>query len=308
MFPRRTKKLILLFSPECQIWHVKGRKITTKEIASVLEVPDTTISNWRTGRKGISIDNKLRPALTKLESYIRKEIPKIEKDIDLTELVLDEDEDVYSFGCKIGFEIFETQRVIDQEIYRRGGFLKDIYYEGSHAGRESAEEDLQLLEGCYKVLVNRPEHAAHPAHIVQCTMRVRYILEVRDRLAIRVKMNLPPYISGRKRDHYHEYDGFVGVKPQGLFWFFEERANNITDFFLMTTERPDLAKSAGVSTGSYLTTKRDLEASILTGDVCLHHMKDLPQEEFRNFMHQENKIIEDVEYAAMVSRLLNLSS
>lgn len=300
MLPKHTKKLILLLDPESPIWPKKNlTALSKKEISFILGVSDTTVANWKNGEKGLDHDRKVGPAIDKLEKYIKEQDDEKFDHISAKEIydaIFKSDESVYEFGSRIGYNNTESQKIIDQEIYRKSGFLSDLYYRDNLNGRAAANEDFKKIEGYYFLYVEREDH------VLRCSLRVRYLLTIGDQLAIRVKMNLPSSTGSAEEGSYHEYDGFVGVKPQNLYWFFEERARSIADFFNMITDRPDLLKRDGQILGKYLTAKRNQEATILAGRVCLR--KEAVSDGGREaFMHGEPKVFENQKFDELLPTL-----
>lgn len=304
MLPKHTKKLILLLDPESPLWPKNRRvkvdnndreekKISIKLIADIMDVEDTTIENWRTGDKGIDIEEQLRPGLMGLvKCLVNNEILSVDAKVYasiIEEAIFDEEESVYCFARRLNYSITDAQKSIDRQIYKRTGFLEDAYYRSRPPWSVAAEQDLEMLQGYYNVYVDRTDH------VLRCSLRVRYLLKVRTQLAIRVKMNLPSTTASAEVGAYHEYDGFVGVKPQNIYWFFEERARNIADFFTMITGRPDHAKRSGRLDGQYLTAKRNLEATILTGRVGLQRVA-VSDKEREEFMHGSPRVLEDKKF------------
>ncbi len=293
MLPKHTKKLILLLDNKNPLWFKKLGRLLDKAMAEIFDVKDTTISNWRSGKKGVSKDI-LNKAVANLFEHIQKKSqlpPIIENESCIfVEKIFDDDEGVYEFSHSLGYTTTECQKIIDRRVFKSQGLFSQLFYDPTNKGRALAETHVDKLGGYYRVYVDRGDHVLH------CPLRLRYHLKLCRRQVIRVKMNLPTYTGSPGKDQgYHEYDGFVSIKSRNMFWIFEERARDISDFFQMITERPDIAAVRGAPEGKYLTAKRDRESTILAGDMFMVHI-DPSGDRREKFMHEEPVVISDKSY------------
>ncbi len=303
MFSRINKKIILLCSVEAPFWSEALAKVTRLDIKSALGISPTTMIKWEMG--GEVRDVSLHRAFDTMRETVskRRAMPKDERaavigKIDtLQQAIFDEDTSVYAFGERLGFDKTQSQKAIDQEVFKKIPVFRDIYYEDSPRDRSMVQKHFYAFGGCYHVYLERGERT------FQGVLRVRYPLHLKTLWAIRAKLNLPKYVNTvGKQKPFFEYDGFLSIKSDVIFWMFEERDNLNADFFQMITERPDLLEGGGMAEGKYLTTQRGRDASIVTGRVLLERREIEDAPDIEDFM-SGGMILMDESFDAILERI-----
>ena len=303
MLSRINKKIILLCSVDAPFWHDALAKVTRLDIKSALGISPTTMVKWEMGGevRDVSLHrafDTMRETVSKRRSMPKDERGAVLERIDgLRKAIFDEETSVYAFGDRLGFTKVEAQKAIDQEVFKKIPVFRDIYYEDSPRDRSMAQKHFDAFGGCYHVWFERGERT------FRGVLRVRYPLHLKTLWTIRAKLNLPKYLATiGKQKPFFEYDGFLSIKSDVIFWMFEERDNLNADFFQMITKRPDLMEDSGVAEGQYLTTERGKNASIVTGRVLLERRDVETPEEIETFMY-EGMDIPDEPFADVMARL-----
>jgi len=300
MLRKINKKLILLCSPEAPFWKGYLTKVSQNKIAEVLEIAVQTMKNWEQGR-GVderTLDKmfivakhnltEAKPEQTQEET--EEQLSSIKDDLQ------DDSVSVYEFATRLGFSMRKSQMVIDQKIYEQMPVFRDIYYENNSRQAERADQDIKTFGGVYSVYIERGEDTIH------AVLRVRYILELKGLKAIRAKFNVPKYVPviGKERP-YFEYDGFLSVKANNIFWMFEERDSKMADFFHFITERADVQADTSVFKGHYLSTERSPGSPILNGRIFMVK-EDIEEDGHHDFMHSQGEILKDQSYEELLKK------
>ncbi len=298
MLLKLNKKLILFCSSDSPFWAEYFPHVTRLEIKRVLGISPTTMTNWEGGAG--ADPRKLREMFIDAKHALSKkgtteEKPRTEERLERIEAALLNDSvSVYSFAELLGYSLSDSQKVIDQEIYKRMPVFRDIYYEDTNRDMGRADRDFQVFGGVYSVYIERGTDT------IRALLRVRYVLALNGIRAIRAKFNVPKYVSilGKERP-YFEYDGFLSVKPHNVFWTFEERDSLVADFFYMITERADVEADTKVFKGEYLTTKRSRDSTILSGRVFMVK-EQVDEKDHHDFMHSDGELLENQSYDGLI--------
>lgn len=180
---------------------------------------------------------------------------------------------VYDAAAILGLSTPDSQRIIDHVIYKQWPLFQCVYYDGKE--RLRAEGHLKQFGGIYLAWIRRGDRW------LQCALRVRYLLDVRRRLILRCKMNVPmlhPEAHEKRhaeqrgyRHPIYEYDGILMVRERRLYWTFEKRAPEPIDMFNFVTCRSGVLDEHNkrLFTGTYLTTDQDTAQSVVSGEVLL---------------------------------------
>ena len=294
MLSRINKKIILLCSVEAPFWSDALPKVTRLHIKSALGISPTTMIKWEMGGevRNVSLHKAFK---TMAETVLKqRSMPKdaratvLERIEELHTAIFDNDTSVYAFGERLGFDKTQSQKAIDQEVFKKIPVFRDIYYEDSPRDRSMVQKHFDAFGGCYHVWLERGERT------FQGVLRVRYPLHLKTLWAIRAKLNLPKYVNTvGKQKPFFEYDGFLSIKSDVIFWMFEERDNLNADFFHMITERPDLLEGGGLATGKYLTTQRGKDASIETGRVLIERRDIETATDIEEFMFDGMTLLDE---------------
>ncbi len=294
MLSRLNKKIILLCSVEAPFWSDALPKVTRLHIKSALGISPTTMIKWEMGGevRDVSLHRAFRimgETVSKRQSIAKDARADILKKIEELHIaIFDNDTSVYAFGDLLGFDKTQSQKAIDQEVFKKIPVFRDIYYEDSPRDRSMVQKHFDAFGGCYHVYLERGERT------FRSVLRVRYPLHLKTLWTIRAKLNLPKYVNTiGKQKPFFEYDGFLSIKSDRIFWMFEERDNLNADFFHMITERPDLLEGGGMAEGKYLTTQRGRDASIIAARMLLERREIESAAEIEEFMASGMALIEE---------------
>jgi hypothetical protein len=301
VFATQTKALILFLSDDNPLWAtVLVHPPSVGKIAAYMDVGIGTIENWRSGKSVTerTVDAAFNEIIkhienppTKLKS---KRAQKGEKSPSVC-LPLDDDKkekarriaqgfhsvfksfynksisddarpSVYEIAVKIlAMTVGQAQKIIDEVIYDRFTIFPYMCYES--AGDAGAS--LKRFAGIYKMWVRRD------GRWLQCKLKVRYVIALKSRSAIRCKLNFPITRPEPYAIPYWEYDGFLRIYNNKVFWTFEKRELEGVDFFYFISCRGDVygSHTDGLFTmaGKYLTVGQNTH-NIAMDDVILQRI------------------------------------
>ncbi len=302
MFSTQTKMLILFLSDDNPLWRITlVYPPSVGKIAAYLGVGLGTIENWKSG-KNVN-ENTIDAAFNKI--FTRIDAPPLglknrrsEKAEYSPSICVDLDErdkkkartiaeGLYSTYKSLGHRMGDLlekpsiydvatntfnmtmgqgQRIIDEVIYDRFSMFPNVCYEFA----DDAEASLKRFRGTYYLWARRD------GRWLQSKMRVRYVVSIKSRWAIRCKLNVPVIRSEPYRIPYWEYDGFLRTYENKVFWMFEKRELEGIDFFYLITCKGDVhghnSEARFTLSGRYLTTGQDAQKSIVTDDVLLQRI------------------------------------
>lgn len=334
MFTTETKFLILFLSDGNPLWKtVMTQPLSIGKLATYMNVSTGTIENWKSGKNvkdvkfgtaiekilknidappiGLSnkrITNRGAPSicrpLTEKEKAESKKLVERFRDaysgLEASSGKVTGQPHVYAFAKDVLNMTVETgQRIIDTVIYDRFSLLPNICYKS----REDAEAAFRRFGGTYHMWVRRE------GRWLQAKVRVRYVVDIKSRTAVRCKMNAPvinplPY----SLPHW-EYDGFLTVCEDKVFWVFEQRegSEGLDFFYIMTCRgnvfgRGDDAKFT--LAGKYLTAGQDKKRSIVTDDLLFQRIFPAEIAEDKNAdMREDIREITDKDEGERINRL-----
>jgi hypothetical protein len=340
MFSTQTKMLILFLSDDNPLWSITlVHPPSVGKIAAYLGVGLGTIENWKSGKNvnEDTIDAAFSRILARIDDpplgLKNRRSEKAENSPDIC-VNLDENKkkrartivdgfySVYkSLGSRtddlpakprvydvaantLNMTMGQGQRIIDEVIYDRFSMFPNICYESF----DDAEASLKRFRGTYCLWARRN------GRWLQSKMRVRYVVSIKSRSAIRCKLNIPVIRTEPYRIPYWEYDGFLRTYENKVFWMFEKRELEGVDFFYLITCKGDVYgrnnEARFTLAGKYLTTGQDAQKSIVTDDVLLQRIPsqdagqnqqtDGPEEEMRSGIEP----IEGKDEDRAISRLL----
>jgi hypothetical protein len=336
MFSTQTKMLILFLSNDNPLWSIAlVQPPSVGKIAAYLGVGLGTIENWRSG-KNVN-DDTVDAAFGKV--FARIDQPPVglknrrsEKAENSPDICLDLDETkkqrareivegfyslykslatrggemparprLYDVAANtLNMTVGQGQRIIDEVIYDRFSMFPNICHESS----DDAEASLKRFRGIYLLWARRE------GRWLQSKMRVRYVVNIKSRAAIRCKLNVPVIRTEPYRIPYWEYDGFMRTYENKVFWMFEKRELEGIDFFYLITCKGDVFgrhdEARFTLSGKYLTTGQDAQKTIVTDDVLLQRipLQDQPEDISVNEMHSGIAAVEDKNQDRAISKLL----
>jgi hypothetical protein len=340
MFSTQTKMLILFLSDDNPLWNIAlVHPPSVGKIAAYLGVGLGTIENWKSG-KNVN-DDTVDAAFGKIfarieEPPLRLKNRRSEKAENSPNICIALDEEKKTQARKIveGFyslykslakqkgelparpRVYDVaantlhmtmgqgQKIIDEVIYDRFSIFPNICYESP----EDAEASLKRFRGIYHLWARRD------GRWLQSKMRVRYVVSIKSRAAIRCKMNVPVIRTEPYRIPYWEYDGFMRIYENKVFWMFEKRELEGVDFFYLITCKGNVHgrndEARFTLSGKYLTTGQDAQKSIVTDDVLLQRIPSQdagpvqPTMDAVNEMHTGIEAVEDKDAVNAISSLL----
>ena len=302
MFSTQTKMLILFLSDDNPLWNiVLVHPPSVGKIAAYLGVGLGTVENWKSGKNvnEDTIDTAFSRIFSRIETPpLTLKNRRSEKAGNSPNICIELDEAkkqqatsiakgfyaaYKSFSSRIKAvsakpRIYEVaanplnmtmgqgQKIIDEVIYDRFSMFPNICYESP----EDAEASLKRFRGTYYLWARRD------GRWLQSKMRVRYVVRIKSRSAIRCKLNVPVIRNEPYRIPYWEYDGFLRTYENKVFWTFEKRELEGVDFFYLITCKGDVHGRNNAArftlAGKYLTTGQDPQKSIVTDDVLLQRI------------------------------------
>ena len=306
--PKKNKIMILFLSPKNEWWKTilkANREPPAEDIAGVSGVPATTQHYWKLGRQ--IEDDTVGNALDNIERTVKKEqyAPGVRERI-LKDLAAFHDlyfsrehsEHLYTTARRFGMEISTAQQIIDNIIYDRWPVFPSLLYPADQAGREQIRQRFEAYGGAYRMWMRRGQEW------LLCGLRVRYVLKIRRGLAIRCKLNVP--IINREPGYppYWEYDGFLRVLSNKVFWMFEKRNyNHRGDYIHFITDIGEVLEERMTFVGTYLTTGQDTQQTIVSSDVMLRRLREVEVAKMEEEMHSLASIVRGAA-ANEVERLL----
>lgn len=291
-------------------------RISPNELLEITGLSRETPKNWRQGKEVSPI--KAQEVFSNILAYLDQCADRargrnaydgelhasLVKAIEFCSMSFDADGiDIFAVGEQLGMSRAHTQQTLDAAIYDYRPLLPAAYYpKGPRDRRERdfAQQEADQYEGVYLIWAKRG------LLWMQCPMEVRYLQEVSDGRFLRCKMNIPvlrdvskPECTAASLWDYFEYDGFVSIREQRLFWTFEKRQRTRNDYFYMITDTASMA--AGVQpivlAGTYLTTGQDAAQSVVTDEVLVRRAyketSDPQQRYYRDIMTTNAKLLSD---------------
>jgi hypothetical protein len=194
----------------------------------------------------------------------------------------------------------QSQKIIDSVIYERSPIFPNMYL----ASQSLANELFEKYGGIFHAWLQRPS-TSRPASVgqwLQCVLRVRYVLSIGLGFVIRCKLNMPTFEDGRPNS-YLEYDGFLILKTNRIFWIFEKRQKERNDQLYFITgigrvfERVTDPNSKDRSlSGTYLCTDQDASQSVMSGPIFIQRFVERPdrgkEDQMVTLMHETARIIQ----------------
>jgi hypothetical protein len=285
--------MLLFLSPENPLWQMlleaTDKKIQTK-ISKYVGISRQTITNWRKG--GTIGSDESEPLDDRVFRKIKERLEGGASDPDFGRVRLNDDQKVeakkivdrfeYIYRNNVRYKVYDAaralnipiqkcQEVIDDAIYACYPAFPEMYYTDDSKSQRSLKSDFELYCGVYDLWVKRTHN--NKKLWLRCPLRVRYAIRIGEGTAIRCKLNFP-ILEPQSERPYWQYDGFLTVRDQSLFWNFEKRgtAGTWIDYFNFITSCgrnwPN-GKGPLTAVGAYLTTGQDKARSIVADYVLL---------------------------------------
>jgi hypothetical protein len=327
---RATAMMVLFVSPENPLWRmlVSG-DVNETTIANYVRVSRTTISNWKRGgpigkRDGrpvsVLVFERMRKIITgKLDYQSAAKLDDAQQAAVIAimdafiHVFRNSDKHRYYDAAKVlQISVTQSQMIRDGAIYNRYPVFQRMYYGNTSAAQERLEEHLNLYRGVYYLWIRRT-HEGQEVWL-RAPLRVRYKLSIGDGNVIRCKLNAPIMRRQHEDEKYWEYDGFLVVHEQSVFWMFEKRTTDRStiDYFYLITCTGRIYRnleSKGESltlSGSYLTTGQEASRFPVTGDAMLQRLalRQSDEESIVEVMHNRAGLIVDGKECEALDKLL----
>jgi len=263
--------------------------VTKGYIAKAMGISPTSVTNWASGqhfkaKTQEKIFQNMREKLADSKLCTAEEKNALIELFNKLESGLnDSSMRVYEYGQLLEHMIPETQRIIDEVIYKYTPVFRDIYYETNARGEHRAQEHFKEYGGIYYA------YFARRGFTIQGTLNIRYLLKLSHHYALRVKVNVPRIEDAR----YFEYDGFVAIKTQKMFFSLEERQHDRADFLYIIVDTPMISSQSFSVTGKYMTVGQNREQPIVAESIILKKASEFTGSAV-DFMHSECKILRGV--------------
>ena len=305
--PKKNKMMILFLSSENKLWELlKTEKIKSpaKQDTILLycgSLSPMSLSNWKKGRPiEEKSEEKIFGALFKRINTL----PNSENKNKATEILEqfsnmyhDKIEHMYRVANVLGISIEDSQKIIDEAIYSRLPLFSKFYTENEQSGQNLILNRYRNYRGVYNLNMRRE------AFWLQCSLRVRYVIKIRDGLTIRCKLNVPKIQFEKNGFPYWEYDGFFSVYGNHVFWMFEKRDSDRVDYIQFITSLDRIYEQKFGFTGTYLTTGQDDAQTIVSNDVFLERVILDDVDTLEQYMHSSPKVLRSQAETSEAQRL-----
>jgi hypothetical protein len=311
---RQAKKILLFLSEGNPLWSiVLSPKVTLGKIVVYTGMTNGTFSNWRNGGnqspdKVEEILGLVRQSIEKppLHKVLKEDRQKVCRELDqeqkstaiyiferFLEAYKDNEVKVYRVATDVlGMSVEQCQQTIDSTIYAKCPLFVSFYY-----SQEQSETYFRHYQGVYHLWVRRYKRW------FQCPLRVRYILKINGQRTVRCKLNFP-IVSAQYGEPHWEYDGFILVRENRIFWVFEKRQERRRDqFYFITDDGRGHNGGPLTMSGTYLTAAQDGQQSIVSDDIIMQRLEQGDVNRMEHLMHTTVAIIEGEE-ARPIERLL----
>jgi hypothetical protein len=188
---------------------------------------------------------------------------------------------VFEFAEIFGINRESCCKILDERIYYwELPLLPCLYYDDKDKDR--AGDDFSRYKGFYDIYrYGTSAHNEKDVYIMK--LQVRYVLTIRNRTAIRCKLNLPD-----QRRPLLEYDGFVSEFDNFMYWLFEARHHpglKQRDCIFMLTKSADRFDDDMRMDGIYLSVNQEVSPKPVSRNIMLiRRYNELNDEDKRNFM------------------------
>jgi hypothetical protein len=315
--PKQNKLMLIYVSVKNPIWSIllTREEFSQPNIIKLVNLSHSTIPNWQKG--SVISTRKVEEVFSITKNLIYKKLGDSEEACRLIDNV--EKFRISYFSCNItvyesaqilDISINDCQIIVDEAIYDRLPVFSGLFYDFHSRGQDQATSDYNRYQGLYYLFVRRtypgkPKYSAW----LRCPLRVRYTIKIRDGLAIRCKLNIPKMEKDASDPINHwEYDGFLSIKIDKIFWMFEKRDSNRRDYFYFITCSGSSFDRALMMSGIYLTTGQDTEQSIAYGDILLRRIYINALQYVgvhEEFMHDNAQVVADTEKMREINDLLH---
>lgn len=216
-----SKKIAILCAPGNTLWRslYPDQDITvSRDCKKVLGCSFQTLMNWIKGQ----------PPRKELLSRLCETINAHDaSDISIALNMFEDECSVYEFGETLGLTRTECERAIDERVYHNTPLLPGFYL---------SKEDASIYYSEYNgVYFSYHFSRSHDGEIwlARSALRVLYVLKISSYHTLRCKLHIPSLDDG----HFFEYNGFLSVRGNHLYWLFEERQTSRKDFLSIMTSR-----------------------------------------------------------------------
>ncbi|WP_165943570.1 hypothetical protein [Roseicella aquatilis] len=294
--PKKNKIMILFLSPKNRWWNRILKSPRGIKQVDILAEADIAAATWHYWKLGRPIDEGFAEELfTAVGNTIKgKQYGPGEKEqlLDRVEEIRDvyflpePGEHLYDTARRFGMDISTAQQIIDNIIYDHWPVFPSLLYPADQTGRAQASQRLAAYGGAYRMWMRRG------SEWLLCGLRVRYVLKIRRGLVIRCKLNVP--IINREPNYppYWEYDGFLRVLSNKVFWMFEKRNySHRGDYIHFITDIGEVLEQRMTFVGTYLTTGQDTDQTIISSDVMLRRLREEEVTKMEEEMHSLASIV-----------------
>jgi hypothetical protein len=214
------KKIAILCAPENALWQAlyPDQDITvSRDCKKVLGCGFQTLMNWIRGQ----------PPRKELLNRLCETVNTHDAGVRMTLAMLDDDYDVFEFGKNLGLTPTACEKAIDERLYHNMPLLPGFYF-----SKEDARIYFSEYNGVYFTYHYSRDQDAN-IWLARSALRVLYVLRINSHHTLRCKLHVPSLEHG----HFFEYNGFLSVRGNHLYWLFEERATSRREFLTIITNK-----------------------------------------------------------------------
>lgn len=275
-----SKKIAIIYSKRnTLVWnHLDNLNLKIEEIFGV-KYP--TIRAWIDGR---SEPKKSAEICEKINSFFKKS--EIKKEITIDHLF--GDTNIYEFAKIFNIDRNLCNLIVDEFVYSKYQLLLNYHF----TDEEKANRFYAQYKGIYEIYRTGTSQSNSKDVFISC-MNVRYIIKCRDSYAIRCKLHIPNSPDSHNSiDHLVQYDGFLTMLRDQLYWIFEDR--NGRDFVFMITDTGLHGKPDKYLRGLYMSLNQDRPPFPVSRTVIFKKVgMDVDNNEMQNFMYKKPRIISE---------------
>jgi hypothetical protein len=281
--------MLLFVSTANPLWKLLLRgEVTENRIANYAGIARATITNWKRteviGRDSVGIFDKVKENIRKSSAgrapdegravLGTEQLEYAVNKVDAFEAVFRSNPKphIYEAADLLDIDIGECQRIIDDCQYSQRPIFPQMYF----LRKEECDRRFKLYGGVYFIWVKRYRESG--SFWFRCMLHVRYALRIRGGYVIRCKLNFPRLVR-RGPLRFWDYDGFLSIRENSLFWMMERRPDyDPSDYFNFITtlgvNYPGYERDCEILTmsGLYITTDQDQNRTITTGEVVMQKL------------------------------------
>lgn len=272
-------------------------------VQDITGVSRQTPENWRHGKamRHGRADSVFMRVLAHLKSAERRaqqgsqfddrEFDELRKAVETVMHRYQRDEvDLFEISLLLGIHIEKCQQLLSAAIHDSRPLLPGAWLPPPPKSRfetDYAKREADRYEGVYLLWIVQGDA------VLQCPLHVCYLQTVGKARFIRCLLNVPDVVSDTPARHL-QFEGFLAVSEQKLFWTFERRDDRCSDYFHLITEVPTLPVTQRFEIkGEYLTAHLSNRVGQLRMQRLFSDSSEQAQRRYQDVMQTYAKVLTD---------------